>query len=107
MTGVQTCALPILAGAVLIARNRARAVRWAGLAVTVTGLLMVLGVQLGTGALAASLTGPLEALGADRVAAMVLAGLRTSAWVIVAGGVLVAAVGLVIGRRPPAPVELG
>lgn len=110
ITGV--VALPVVAalaliGAVLIARNRVRAIRWAGLAVAIAGLLMVLGVQLGTGALAAALTGPLEALGADRVAVMVLSGLRTSAWVIVAGGVLVAAIGLVLGRRPPAPVELG
>lgn len=105
-------ALPVIAalalvGAIGIARNRVRALRWAGLAVAVTGLLMVLGVQLGNGALAAALTGPLETLGAERVASMVLAGLRTSAWVIVAGGVLVAAIGLVLGRRPPAPVELG
>lgn len=105
-------ALPVVAavaliGAVLIARNRVRAVRWAGLAVAIAGLLMVLGVQLGTGALAAALTGPLEALGADRVAAMVLSGLRTSVWAIVAGGVLVAAIGLVVGRRPAAPVTLG
>ncbi|MCW5951270.1 MAG: hypothetical protein KIT69_03310 [Propionibacteriaceae bacterium] len=107
-----TVALPVLAGvalagAILIARNRVRAVRWAGLATAAAGLLMALGVHLGTGALAAALIGPLEALGADRVAALVLGGLRTSAWVIVAGGVLVAAIGLVLGRRPPAPVELG
>ncbi len=107
-----TVALPVvaalaLAGAILIANDRTRAVRWAGLAIAATGLLLVLGVQLGTGALAAALTGPLEALGADRVAALLLGGLRTSGWVIVAGGVLVAAVGLVLGRRPPAPVELG
>lgn len=105
-------ALPVVAavalvGAILIARNRMRAVRWLGLAVAVAGLLMALGVQLGTGALASALTGPLESLGADRVAALVLGGLRTSAWTIVAGGVLVAGVGLVLGRRPPAPVDLG
>lgn len=107
-----TVALPVvaalaLAAAILVARHRAKAVRWAGLAVAIAGLLMALGVHLGTGALAAALTGPLEALGADRVASLVLGGLRTSAWVIVAGGVLVAAIGLVLGRRPPAPVELG
>lgn len=103
--------LPVIAvltflGAVLVARNRTKAVRWAGLAVVVAGLLMALGVLWGTGALAAALTGPLEALGAERVAAMVFGGLRTSAWAIVAGGVLIAAIGLVLGRRPPAPTEL-
>ncbi len=100
-------AILALAGAILIAPGRTRAVRRAGLAAAIAGLAMVLCVHLGTGALASALTGPLQAPGADRVAALLLDGLRTAAWLIVAAGVLVAAIGLVLGRRPAAPVELG
>lgn len=96
-----------LVGAVLIANNRMRAVRWAGLALIATGLLLTLGVHLATGALASALTAPLTAPGGDRVAALLLGGLRNSAGMVVAGGVLVAAIGLVFNRRRSAPVELG
>lgn len=107
-----TVALPIVAlvaliGGILVANHRARAVRWAGAAIAVAGLLLAVGVRLAVGALAGALTGPIEELGAERVAALILDGLRTSAWLVVAGGVLIAAIGLVLGRRPAPPTELG
>ena len=67
----------------------------------------VVAIHLATGALASTLTAPLTAPGGDRVAALLLGGLRNSAGMVVAGGVLVAAIGLVFNRRRSAPVELG
>lgn len=105
-------ALPIvaavaLAGAVLVARNRMRAVRWAGLAVVIAGVIMLLTLQFGTGALGGALSNALGEDGATRVAGYLLADLRNAATAILIGGVAVAAIGLVLGRRPSAPEELG
>lgn len=107
-----TVAFPIAAavaliGAVLIANDRMRAVRRAGFAVALAGVVMLLALQFGTGALASALTGSLGEPGADRVAGYLLANLRNSATIILVSGVAVAAIGLVLGRRPSAPEQLG
>lgn len=96
-----------LIGAVLIANDRMRAVRRAGFAVALAGVVMLLALQFGTGALASALTGSLGEPGADRVAGYLLANLRNSATIILVSGVAVAAIGLVLGRRPSAPEQLG
>lgn len=95
-----------LLGALLVAHHRPRALRWAGLAILATGLLTAIGVRVGRGALASDLTGALESEAATRVADVLLSGAQTSAWAVAAGGVLIAATGFVLGRRPPTPVEL-
>lgn len=103
---VPVIAVLALLGAILVANHRTRAVRWAGVAISLTGLLHVLGIQVGRSALVQALTGSLEAHGASRVADVVLAGARNSAWAVVVGGVLIAVIGLVIGRRPAKPEAL-
>lgn len=109
---VSTVALPIVAavalvGGVLVARDRMKAVRRAGLAMVIAAVVMLLALQFGLSALGAALTGSLGEPGGSRVAGYLLGELRNAATIILVAGVGVTAIGFALGRRPPAPVELG